>query len=62
MTRLDYLFYVRRGIGCIFFEMAAGRPLFPGSTVSDQLILIFQTLGTPNENTWKGVSTLPEYE
>lgn len=50
------------GIGCIFFEMAAGRPLFPGSTVSDQLILIFQTLGTPNENTWRGVSTLPEYD
>lgn len=50
------------GIGCIFFEMAAGRPLFPGSTVTDQLSLIFQTLGTPDEQTWKGVSSLPGYD
>lgn len=23
----------RWGVGCIFYEMASGRPLFPGSTV-----------------------------
>jgi len=34
-----------RGVGCIFFEMASGRPLFPGSTVEDQLQLIFSLLG-----------------
>ena len=34
-----------RGVGCIFFEMASGRPLFPGSTVTDQLQLIFSVLG-----------------
>lgn len=34
-----------RGVGCIFYEMAAGRPLFPGSTVEDELHLIFRLLG-----------------
>uniref|UniRef100_A0A673KAK7 cyclin-dependent kinase n=1 Tax=Sinocyclocheilus rhinocerous TaxID=307959 RepID=A0A673KAK7_9TELE len=33
------------GVGCIFYEMAAGRPLFPGSTVEDELHLIFRLLG-----------------
>jgi len=36
--------------------MAAGRPLFPGSTVEDELHLIFKTLGTPTERSWPGVS------
>ena len=31
-----------RGVGCIFYEMACGRPLFPGSTVDDELELIFK--------------------
>ncbi|RXG62163.1 Cyclin-dependent-like kinase 5 [Armadillidium vulgare] len=35
--------------GCIFAELAnAGRPLFPGSDVDDQLKRIFKLLGTPN--------------
>uniref|UniRef100_A0A8C7V662 Protein kinase domain-containing protein n=1 Tax=Oncorhynchus mykiss TaxID=8022 RepID=A0A8C7V662_ONCMY len=33
------------GVGCIFYEMSAGRPLFPGSTVEDELHLIFRLLG-----------------
>lgn len=37
---------VGRGVGCIFYEMAAGRPLFPGSTVEDELHLIFRLLGS----------------
>ena len=32
------------GVGCIFYEMASGRPLFPGSTVEDELHLIFKVL------------------
>jgi len=35
------------GVGCILFEMVAGRALFPGSTVDEQIHLIFRTLGTP---------------
>ncbi|XP_026280984.1 cyclin-dependent kinase 17 isoform X1 [Frankliniella occidentalis] len=35
------------GVGCIFYEMARGRPLFPGSTSDQQLGLIFTYLGRP---------------
>ncbi|ESN92056.1 hypothetical protein HELRODRAFT_89986, partial [Helobdella robusta] len=30
------------GVGCILFEMSTGRPLCPGSSVDDQLHLIFK--------------------
>lgn len=32
-------------IGCLFSEMASGRPLFPGKTSADQLWLTLRTLG-----------------
>ncbi|KAF9198377.1 cyclin-dependent serine/threonine protein kinase [Haplosporangium sp. Z 27] len=47
--------------GCIFAEMASGRPLFPGSSSKDQLLKIFKILGTPTEESWPGVSKLPDY-
>lgn len=40
----------------------AGRPLFPGSDVDDQLKRIFRLLGTPTEETWQGISLLPDYK
>eukprot|EP01087_Luapelamoeba_hula_P011905 TRINITY_DN32_c0_g1_i1.p1 TRINITY_DN32_c0_g1~~TRINITY_DN32_c0_g1_i1.p1 ORF type:complete len:299 (+),score=44.20 TRINITY_DN32_c0_g1_i1:123-1019(+) len=48
-------------IGCIFAEMATGRPLFPGSNSTDQLLRIFKKRGTPSEDVWPGVSKLPEF-
>ena len=33
------------GVGCIYFEMIAGRPLFPGQEPNDQLERIFKILG-----------------
>nr|CAG4649428.1 EOG090X081V [Scapholeberis mucronata] len=49
--------------GCIFAELAnAGRPLFPGSDVDDQLKRIFKLLGTPSEESWPGLTQLPEYK
>jgi len=48
------------GVGCIFYEMASGRPLFPGSTVEDELHLIFKVLGTPTEDNWPGISRSEE--
>ncbi|XP_033097681.1 cyclin-dependent-like kinase 5 [Anneissia japonica] len=49
--------------GCIFAEMGnAGRPLFPGNDVEDQLKRIFKLLGTPTEETWPGVSKHPDYK
>uniref|UniRef100_A0AAZ3RJU1 cyclin-dependent kinase n=1 Tax=Oncorhynchus tshawytscha TaxID=74940 RepID=A0AAZ3RJU1_ONCTS len=50
------------GVGCIFYEMAAGRPLFPGSTVEDELHLIFRLLGTPSEDSWPGISGVEEFK
>ncbi|KOC62580.1 Cyclin-dependent kinase 5 [Habropoda laboriosa] len=49
--------------GCIFAELAnAGRPLFPGSDVDDQLKRIFKLLGTPTEETWPDFTSLPDYK
>lgn len=49
-------------IGCIFAEMATGRPPFTGDSEIGQLFKIFQLLGTPNDSTWPGVSTLRDYQ
>lgn len=49
--------------GCIFAELAnAGRPLFPGSDVDDQLKRIFKLLGTPVEDNWPNMGQLPEFK
>jgi len=49
--------------GCIFAELDnAGRPLFPGSDVDDQLKRIFKLLGTPTEESWPGLMQLPDYK
>jgi len=40
----------------------SGIPLFPGDSEIDQIFKIFQTLGTPNETTWPGVSQLPDFK
>jgi cyclin-dependent kinase 17 len=49
------------GVGCIFYEMVCGKPLFPGTKVEDELHLIFKTLGSPTEETFPGISTNAEY-
>merc|ERR1719230_1292686 len=43
-------------VGCIFGEMASGRPMFPGCSEHDQVMRIFKVLGTPTEETWPTVS------
>jgi cyclin-dependent kinase len=48
--------------GCIFAEMVTGRPLFPGTSASDQLLRIFKILGTPNEKSWSSIVELPDYK
>ncbi|XP_072328092.1 cyclin-dependent kinase 16-like isoform X3 [Scyliorhinus torazame] len=50
------------GVGCIFYEMGTGRPYFPGSTVEDQLHMIFRSLGTPTEETWPGILSRDEFK
>ena len=49
------------GVGCILYEMATGKPLFPGSTVKEELHLIFRLLGTPTEESWPGVTSISEF-
>jgi cyclin-dependent kinase len=48
-------------VGCIFAEMANGRPLFAGTSESDQLDKIFRLLGSPTVNDYPGIIDLPEY-
>lgn len=49
-------------VGCIFAELVTKRTLFSGDCEIDQLFRIFRTLGTPNEESWPGVSQLPDYK
>lgn len=48
-------------VGCIFAEMANGRPLFAGTSESDQLDKIFRLLGSPSVSDYPGIVDLPEY-
>jgi cyclin-dependent kinase len=49
-------------IGCIFAEMANGRPLFAGTSDTDQLDRIFRNLGTPNTEDYPSIGELPDYK
>ncbi|KAK8810592.1 hypothetical protein WA158_007167 [Blastocystis sp. Blastoise] len=46
-------------IGCIFAEMVNNDFIFQGETEVSILFTIFHKLGTPTEETWPGVSQLP---
>ncbi|WVF67075.1 cyclin-dependent kinase 1 [Kwoniella sp. CBS 6097] len=49
-------------VGCIFAEMAMRQPLFPGDSEIDEIFRIFRLLGTPDEDVWPGVRSLPDYK
>lgn len=50
------------GVGCIFIEMFTANASFPGiKDAFDQLNKIWKVLGTPTEETWDGVTKLPNY-
>lgn len=44
-------------VGCIFGEMVKHRQMFGGGE-DDQLLKIFKIMGTPDEQTWPGVTSL----
>ena len=48
--------------GCIFYEIAMKRPLFSGDSEIDQIFKIFRLHGSPTEETWPGVSKLPDFK
>ncbi|CAD6566780.1 MAG: Cyclin-dependent kinase catalytic subunit [Cyphobasidiales sp. Tagirdzhanova-0007] len=49
-------------VGCIFAEMVQRQPLFPGDSEIDEIFRIFRLLGTPDEDAWPGVTTLPDFK
>ena len=48
-------------VGCIFAEIVSKRALFDGDSEQDQIRKIFRIMGTPNDEVWPGVSTLPNF-
>ena len=38
------------------------KALFEGDSEIDQIFRIFRTLGTPSEEIWPGVTSLPDYK
>jgi len=57
------IFFHRVNYYLCCLELAnAGRPLFPGSDVDDQLKRIFKLLGTPTDETWPNMTTLPDFK
>ncbi|XP_003745813.2 cyclin-dependent kinase 7 [Galendromus occidentalis] len=48
-------------VGCILAELLLRLPFLPGETDLDQISKIFQCMGTPTEETWPGVTKLPDY-
>lgn len=49
-------------VGCIFYEMVSGRPLFPGNKVEEELHFIFRFLGTPSDETLPDVTSRAEFQ
>uniref|UniRef100_A0A8C5DCF2 Cyclin-dependent kinase 7 n=1 Tax=Gouania willdenowi TaxID=441366 RepID=A0A8C5DCF2_GOUWI len=48
-------------VGCILAELLLRIPFMAGDSDLDQLTKIFEALGTPTEETWPGMSNLPDY-
>uniref|UniRef100_A0A671RJ22 Cyclin-dependent kinase 7 n=1 Tax=Sinocyclocheilus anshuiensis TaxID=1608454 RepID=A0A671RJ22_9TELE len=48
-------------VGCILAELLLRVPFLAGDSDLDQLTKIFEALGTPTEETWPGLSSLPDY-
>ncbi|CCH41540.1 Mitogen-activated protein kinase [Wickerhamomyces ciferrii] len=44
-------------VGCILAELLMGNPLFPGKDYRNQLILIFQVLGTPTGEDYQSIKS-----
>lgn len=48
--------------GCLFAELCTKRPLFPSDSEIDTLFRQFRTLGTPNDECWRGCRGLPNFQ
>ncbi|KAJ1547248.1 serine/threonine protein kinase, CMGC, CDC2/CDK sub, partial [Nowakowskiella sp. JEL0078] len=50
------------GIGCVFGEILTRRPILEGTNDIDQLRLIFELCGAPNQSNWPNFDKLPNFE
>ncbi|XP_005165728.1 cyclin-dependent kinase 7 isoform X1 [Danio rerio] len=48
-------------VGCILAELLLRVPFLAGDSDLDQLTKIFEALGTPTDEIWPGMSSLPDY-
>lgn len=48
-------------VGCILAELLLRVPFLTGDSDIDQISKIFQMMGTPTEEQWPGMKTLPDY-
>jgi len=48
-------------VGCIFAELVRGCALFREQNPWNQMMKIFEVLGTPSENEWEGVTRLRNF-
>ncbi|XP_065910491.1 cyclin-dependent kinase 7-like isoform X1 [Dysidea avara] len=48
-------------VGCIMAELLLRVPFLQGDTDLGQLSEVFKVFGTPSEQSWPGVSSLPDY-
>ena len=48
-------------VGCVFAEMVRRTPLFRGDSEIDQLMHIFEVMGTPSDDEWPEWKSLPLY-
>ena len=43
---------LHRGVGCIFYEMGIGKPMFPGASVEEELELIWKVFSMTLSLMW----------
>lgn len=48
-------------VGIIFAELMIRTPYLPGASDQDQIDVTFRALGTPTEDSWPGMTSLPAY-
>lgn len=49
-------------VGCVFGQLLLGVSLFPGDCMIGQIMRIFSALGTPDEGSWAGCTSLPFFQ
>lgn len=47
--------------GCIYAELLNGYPLFPGNSEIDMISRIGEILGSPSEENWSGIVSMPDF-